>query len=266
MAKAEPNNDANHEFATDPHLSMSRETWRLFRILSEFVDAIEVMHELPHGVSVFGSARTKPDDPYYKLAEECGRKLVEADLPVITGGGPGIMEAANKGAFEAKGTSIGLNIALPMEQEPNPYQTHELNFRYFFARKVMFVKYARGFIIFPGGFGTMDEFFESLTLMQTMKIDPFPVVCVGTKYWSGLVDWIKGTMLEEFACVSAKDMDLFHLTDDVDEAVKIVTSCSTSPGVQCELDPGMARNAMVPTGEGTHAGVIPRHTQRGRKK
>jgi len=247
------------DIQTEYQHSMSRETWRLFRILSEFVDAIEVMHELPSGVSVFGSARTKPDDPYYQQAEQCGRLLVEAGLPVITGGGPGIMEAANKGAFDAKGTSIGLNIALPMEQEPNRYQTHELNFRYFFARKVMFVKYARGFIIFPGGFGTMDEFFESLTLMQTMKIDPFPVVCVGKKYWAGLFDWIKTTMLEDFETISKKDLDLFYLTDDVEDAVNAVVNCSTHPGVKCELKPGSVRTAMEPTGEGTRAGVMPRH-------
>jgi len=256
---------ADSEVNSEYSMSMSRETWRLFRILSEFVDAIEVMHELPHGVSVFGSARTRPDAPYYQQAEACGRKLAEAGLPVITGGGPGVMEAANKGAFEAEGTSIGLNIALPMEQEPNAYQTHELNFRYFFARKVMFVKYARGFIIFPGGFGTMDEFFESLTLMQTMKIDPFPVVCVGTRYWGGLIDWVRGTMLEEFGTISDKDMDLFHLTDDVDEAVDIMVNCSEQPGVLCDLKPSAAREAMVPTGEGTHAGVMPKRKTPRRK-
>ena len=171
--------------------NLSKETWRLFRILAEFVDGFEAMHDITRGVTVFGSSRTPCDDPFYHQAVECGRRLVENDFAVITGGGPGIMEAANKGAYEASGTSVGLNISLPTEQQPNRYQTHELTFRYFFVRKVMFVKYACGFIIFPGGFGTMDEFFESMTLMQTLKIQPFPVICIGTKFWGGLVDWMR---------------------------------------------------------------------------
>jgi len=171
---------------------------------------------------VFGSARTEESDQIYQLAVECGRKLVENDFTVITGGGPGIMEAANRGAYSAAGKSIGLNIDLPMEQDPNPYQTHELNFRYFFVRKVMFVKYACGFINFPGGFGTMDEFFEAVTLIQTLKIEPFPVVCVGTDFWSGLIDWMKSTMLGRYRNISPGDLDLFHVTDSVDEAVEII--------------------------------------------
>ena len=202
--------------------ALSRETWRLFRIISEFVDGFEVMSEVGPAISVFGSARSQESDPAYQQAIACGRKIVEHDLAVITGGGPGIMEAANRGAMEAGGTSVGLNINLPMEQAPNAYQTHVLDFRYFFIRKVMFVKYACGFIIFPGGFGTMDEFFESLTLMQTLKIDPFPVVCVGHEFWDGLVDWIKGTMRDQFATINPEDLDLFHVTDDMEDAVQYV--------------------------------------------
>ncbi|MEM8739133.1 MAG: TIGR00730 family Rossman fold protein [Planctomycetota bacterium] len=206
-------------------MALSRESWRLFRILSEFVDGFEVMATVGPAVSVFGSARTPPDDPYYRQAVDCGRRIVERDLAVITGGGPGIMEAANKGAFEsgvAGAKSVGLNIDLPFEQKPNAYQTHELVFRYFFIRKVMFVKYAAGFIIFPGGFGTMDELFESLTLIQTEKIDTFPVALVGSGYWGGLVDWIKGTMLEKHETISPGDLDLLKVTDSLDEAMEHV--------------------------------------------
>ncbi|QQE10561.1 TIGR00730 family Rossman fold protein [Planctomycetota bacterium] len=207
----------------DRDVALNRETWRLFRIISEFVDGFEVMSEVGPAVSVFGSARTKPDDPVYQQAVECGRKIVEKDFAVITGGGPGVMEAGNKGAFEAGGKSIGLNINLPMEQDPNPFQNYELSFRYFFVRKVMFVKYACGFIIFPGGFGTMDEFFEAITLIQTLKIEPFPVVLVGTDFWGGLLDWIKDTMRDKYKTISPEDIDLFHITDDVDDAVDYIT-------------------------------------------
>jgi len=207
----------------DNYATLSRETWRLFRILSEFVDGFELMSKVGPAVSVFGSARTQPDNPAYIAAVECGRRIVEADLAVITGGGPGIMQAANQGAFEAKGKSIGLNINLPMEQKPNPYQTHPISFRYFFVRKVMFVKYACGFICFPGGFGTMDEFFEAVTLVQTLKIRPFPIICVGSDFWGGLIDWCRGTMGEQYKTISPADMELFHVTDSVEEAVKIVT-------------------------------------------
>ena len=202
--------------------SLSRETWRLFRILSEFVDGFEMMAKVGPAVSVFGSARTPEDSPVYEQARTCGRLITEADLAVITGGGPGIMEAANRGAKEAGGKSVGLNISLPMEQEPNAYQTHLLTFRYFFVRKVMFVKYACGFVIFPGGFGTMDEFFEAMTLIQTLKIDPFPVVCVGTDFWGGMIDWLKKTMVEDYATIAPEDLDLFKLTDSVEEAVDFI--------------------------------------------
>ncbi len=203
---------------------LSRESWRLFRILSEFVDGFEVMSEVGPAVTVFGSARTQPKDPVYQQAVECGRKIVEKELAVITGGGPGIMEAANKGAIEAKGLSVGLNIDLPMEQEPNRYQTHQLDFRYFFIRKVMFVKYAVGFICFPGGFGTMDEFFESITLIQTLKIEPFPIVLIGHDFWDGMVDWMRKTMLEKYETISPDDLDLFYVTDDVDDALDHILS------------------------------------------
>lgn len=209
--------------SNESHAALSQESWRLFRIISEFVDGFEVMSEIGPAVTVFGSARTTEQQPLYQEAIECGRLIVDREFAVITGGGPGIMEAANRGAHEAGGKSVGLNIALPMEQQANAYQSHVLNFRYFFIRKVMFVKYACGFIIFPGGFGTMDEFFESLTLIQTLKIDPFPIVCIGHDFWDGLIDWMKGTMLDQFDNISAEDIDLFRITDNVEEAVKEIT-------------------------------------------
>ena len=233
----------------------SRETWRVFRIMSEFVEGFDVMSEIGAAVTVFGSARTTPDNPYYQLAVECGRELVDAGFAVITGGGPGIMEAANKGAHEAEGTSVGLNISLPMEQEANPYQTHTLNFRYFFCRKVMFVKYARAFIIFPGGFGTMDEFFESMTLIQTLKIDPFPVILMGSDFWAGLIDWTRNVMLDQHANIDAEDMERFLVTDDVSEAVRVVRECYDG---QCWLGPpprDLPDRVSRPTGEGTRTGM-----------
>ena len=242
--------------------NLNNEAWRMFRILSEFVEGFETLSDIGPAVTVFGSARTQVDNPYYQKAVECGSKLVKKELAVITGGGPGIMEAANKGAFEAQGTSVGLNISLPMEQEPNPYQTHEINFRYFFARKVMFVKYAVGFICFPGGFGTMDEFFESMTLIQTHKTAPFPVVLIGTEFWSGLVDWMKQTMLEKHGTISENDMDLFRVTDSVDEAVKIIYDCYKT---NCQLgppQPDMPAYAIRESAEGTRYGIEPRSPRR----
>ena len=218
------NGNGNNNDILGREAALSRETWRLFRILSEFVDGFEVMSEVGPAVTVFGSARTRADNPVYQQAVECGKEIVRRDLAVITGGGPGIMEAANKGAFEAEGKSVGLNIDLPMEQDPNPYQTHQLDFRYFFIRKVMFVKYACGFVCFPGGCGTMDEFFESITLIQTHKIEPFPVVLIGHDFWDGLVGWMRGTMVEKYKTVSPPDMDLFHVTDSVEEGVDYITS------------------------------------------
>ncbi len=195
------------------------DAWRLFRILAEFVDGFEVLSKIDVPlVSVFGSARFGEDHPAYQMAYELGRKLVEAGFGVVTGGGPGVMEAANRGAFEAGGVSVGLNIQLPHEQKPNPYQTHALAFRYFFVRKVMFVRYAHGFVILPGGFGTLDELTEVLVLIQTEKVHRFPLVALGRDYWRGLKDWIEGVLLEEGA-IDPADAELLELADDPDEVV-----------------------------------------------
>src|SRR4051794_30628578 len=197
----------------------ANDSWRIFRIMAEFVEGFEVMAGVGPAVTVFGSARTPPEDPFYRAAEETGRLLAEQKLAVITGGGPGIMEAANKGAFEAGGASIGMNISLPHEQEANRYQTISLDFHYFYARKVMFTKYAAAFICFPGGFGTLDEFFETLTLIQTMKVELFPVILYGTKFWTGLVDWIK-QLAPNY--IDAEDTDIFRLTDSPQDCVRLV--------------------------------------------
>ncbi|BEQ14823.1 TIGR00730 family Rossman fold protein [Desulfoferula mesophila] len=199
----------------------ARESWRMFRIMSEFVDAIDDMSHIPKGVSIFGSARVAPDSPSYKLAEEVGRKLVEAGFSVITGGGGGVMEAGNKGATEAGGHSVGLNIELPFEQRPNPYANVRMNFRYFFVRKVIFVKYSVAYIVMPGGFGTLDELAEALTLIQTKRIRPFPVILMGSDYWSGLVDWIKNTQLAN-KMISPEDLDYFRVMDDPAEVVRLI--------------------------------------------
>lgn len=199
----------------------ARESWRMFRIMSEFVDAIDDMSHIPKGVSIFGSARVAPDSPEYKLAEEVGRKLVEAGFSVITGGGGGVMEAGNKGATEAGGHSVGLNIELPFEQRPNPYANVRMNFRYFFVRKVIFVKYSVAYIVMPGGFGTLDELAEALTLIQTKRIRPFPVILMGSDYWSGLVDWIKNTQLTN-KMISPEDLDYFRVMDDPAEVVRLI--------------------------------------------
>ncbi|MCA9292937.1 MAG: TIGR00730 family Rossman fold protein [Phycisphaerales bacterium] len=231
------------------------ESWRVFKIMAEFVEGFETLSALPPAVSIFGSARTPRTSPIYKQAEECAAKLARLGHPIITGGGPGIMEAANKGAFEAGGVSVGLNIALPREQEPNPFQTIKLDFDYFFARKVMFVKYARAFIIFPGGFGTMDEFFEALTLIQTYKIDPFPVICLDTNFWRGLHDWVQQTMGKEYHTISPDDMDLVWGTDDVDEAVEEVDNFLC--GRPCRHIPERFMLSVLDghTGEGTRHGI-----------
>jgi len=201
--------------------SFAQETWRVFRIMAEFVEGFDELSKLGPAVSIFGSARTKPDNPYYILAEHTAAQLVKAGYAIITGGGPGIMEAANKGAYQQGGRSVGLNIQIPEEQLANKYQNLSLDFRYFFARKMMFTKYAHAFVIFPGGFGTMDEFFESLTLIQTLKMSRFPVILVGTRFWQGLIDWIKHSMLKE-GCIDKEDMDLYILTDDSDEILDII--------------------------------------------
>jgi len=195
--------------------------WRVLRIQSEFVEGFGALAELGEAVSVFGSARTKPGHPDYVAGETVGRLLVEAGYAVITGGGPGIMEAANKGAAEAGGTSVGLGIELPFEQGVNEYVNLGINFRYFFARKTMFLKYAQGFIVMPGGFGTFDELFEAVTLVQTHKVTQFPIVLVGKEYWGGLLEWVRTTALEH-GVISAADLDIIHLTDDPADAVRHV--------------------------------------------
>ncbi len=197
------------------------ETWRIFRIMAEFVDAIETLSRVKAAVSIFGSSRIKPGDPYYEKAEKLARLLSENGFGVITGGGPGIMEAGNKGAAAAGGQSVGMNIRLPYEQKPNIYANINIDYKYFFIRKVMFVKYAVAYVILPGGFGTMDELFEALTLIQTKRIKAFPVILMGSEYWKGLVDWLRETMLRDNK-ISACDIDLFQVIDDPEEAVKYI--------------------------------------------
>ncbi|MFO7559856.1 MAG: TIGR00730 family Rossman fold protein [Desulfobacterales bacterium] len=194
------------------------ESWRLFKIMGEFVDGIENLHHVGPAVSIFGSARTKPEDPNYKKAEKLAALLAKNKFTVITGGGGGIMEAANKGAAEAGGTSIGLNIMLPFEQKPNPYANLQLEFKYFFIRKVMFVKYAQAYIIMPGGFGTLDELFEAVTLIQTRRIKPFPVILVGSDYWGGLIEWVKARLLTD-KTISEEDIDILQIMDDPEKIV-----------------------------------------------
>jgi len=201
--------------------------WRVFRIMGEFVEGFDELATLSRGIAIFGSARTRPDDPEYKAAQETGALLAAQGFAVITGGGPGIMEAANRGAFDAGGLSIGCNIELPFEQKPNAYQTLSLTFKYFFVRKMMFVKYSLAFVIFPGGFGTLDELFEALTLIQTRKIRNFPIVLFGSQYWSGLLDWLRAVVLPD-GKISEHDLDIFHITDSPAEVVEIVTRSQSS--------------------------------------
>jgi uncharacterized protein (TIGR00730 family) len=203
------------------------DTWRVFRIMGEFVEGFDELASVTRGVTIFGSARTSPDDPQYKAAQETAALLSQAGFAVITGGGPGIMEAANRGALEAGGVSIGCNIELPFEQKPNPYQTRSLKFKYFFVRKTMFVKYSRAFVIFPGGYGTLDELFESLTLIQTRKIRNFPVVLVGSQYWGGMMEWMKSTLLAE-GKITEKDLNLLHVTDSPSEVVEFIAKSQDS--------------------------------------
>ena len=207
------------------------EAWRLLRIMGEFVEATEALEDCRPAVTVFGSARTQPDDPEYARAMALGLGLSTAGFNVITGGGPGIMEAANRGAYDGPALSIGLNIALPSEQDPNTWQDLELRFRYFFVRKVMFVKYSCAFCIFPGGFGTLDELFEAITLIQTGKIAPFPVILMGKSYWTPLVDFLRGPMLER-GMISPGDTDLIHVTDDVQEAITRIRAAWDSKSFQ----------------------------------
>jgi len=207
------------------------DTWRVFRIMGEFVEGFDELATLTRGISIFGSARTRPDDPDYQAAQETAALLARAGFAVITGGGPGIMEAANRGAFEAGGLSVGCNIELPFEQGSNPYLTKGLKFKYFFVRKMMFVKYSLGFIIFPGGFGTLDELFEALTLIQTKKIRNFPVVLFGSDYWAGMLSWIRDFATKE-GKVTEQDLKLLHLTDSPAEVVKIIVDSQSSLGLE----------------------------------
>jgi hypothetical protein len=212
------------------------ETWRVFRIQSELVEGFETLYDLGPAVTIFGSSRLGENTPYYRQAVELARMLSDAGFAVITGGGPGIMAAANRGAWEANGTSVGLGIELPFEQGMNEWVDLGVNFRYFFARKTMFVKYAQGFVVFPGGFGTIDELFEALTLVQTGKVTTFPIILVGSAYWAGLVDWLRVTMNAD-GKISASDLDLIHVTDDPEEVVSILR------------DAELARAAAHPLGE-----------------
>ena len=202
----------------------TNDSWAIFKIMGEFVNGYEKLSKIGPCVSIFGSARTKPDHKYYKLATEVAEKIVNHGYGIITGGGPGIMEAGNKGAHIAGGTSVGLNIELPFEQHDNPYidTDKSLDFDYFFVRKVMFVKYSQGFVVMPGGFGTLDELFEAITLIQTNKIEKFPIILVGSDFWGGLMDWVKSTLLEKFSNISPKDLDLIHLVDTSDEVIEIL--------------------------------------------
>ncbi|MGO1752515.1 MAG: TIGR00730 family Rossman fold protein [Psychroflexus sp.] len=202
----------------------TNDSWALFKIMSEFVHGYERMSEIGPCVSVFGSARMKPGDKYYELTVKVSEKIVEKGFGVITGGGPGIMEAGNKGAHQGGGTSVGLNIDLPFEQHDNPYidKDKSLDFDYFFVRKVMFVKYSQGFVVMPGGFGTLDELFEAITLIQTRKIDKFPIILVGKDYWSGLLDWIKKTLSDDYATINPEDLDLIQLVDSEEEVAEIL--------------------------------------------
>lgn len=219
--------DQRPDSTTDQRLLDSRgpsdwvhtDPWRVLRIQSEFVEGFGALAELGPAVSIFGSARTKPDDPMYEAARRIAEKLCGEGYAVITGGGPGAMEAANRGASECGGVSVGLGIELPHEQGMNEWVDLGINFRYFFVRKTMFVKYAQGYIVLPGGFGTMDELFEALTLVQTQKITSFPIVLFGTEYWGGLIDWLRTTMLPD-GKIGQPDIDMLHLTDDIDEAVE----------------------------------------------
>jgi uncharacterized protein (TIGR00730 family) len=200
---------------------LESDAWRALRIMGEFIEGFDALARLGPAVSIFGSARTKPDDPMYGHAQDLAGKLSNEGFTVITGGGPGIMEAANRGAKEADGVSVGLAIELPREHGPNPYVDLAQYFRYFFVRKTMFVKYAQAFVIFPGGFGTFDELFESLTLVQTGKIDHFPIILFGSSYWNGLVDWIRSEVVQQ-GNVSSGDLELFRVCDDIDEIVRII--------------------------------------------
>ncbi len=231
----------------DPNDFRTMDTWRVFRIMAEFVEGFEEMAKARPAVSLFGSARTEPGTVEYERAVTVSRLLTENGYNIITGGGPGIMEAGNKGAREGgRGLSIGLNIDLPFEQKPNPYIEKLLTFRYFFVRKVMFAKYASAMIVMPGGFGTLDELFEILTLVQTQRMPPMPVVLMGRDFWEGLLDWIRGTVLTKHAYISPEDQELFRVTDDPAEALEIIRSRAIPPGQAADtVPPGSADPSLL---------------------
>lgn len=235
---------------------INEDPWRVFRIMSEFVEGFETMSRIGPAVSIFGSARTPKSDPYYAKARKLARMLAKRDFAIITGGGPGIMEAANRGAFDVKGTSVGLNITLPHEQKANPYANVQLDYHYFFARMVMFVKYAIGFVCFPGGFGTLHEFFNSMTLIQTGKADRFPVVLIGRSYWKGLVTWMDKEILNSRTpMIDLQDKDLFCLTDSLSEAVEIIEEARKLD--LAKKPAALTNGSHRPTGEGTLMGRPP---------
>ncbi len=219
------NNDSRDQYLIDDF--KLEECWRMFKIMSEFVEGFEHLADVGPAVSVFGSARTDPEHDNYRQAIYLGNLLAKNDVTVITGGGPGIMEAANRGAKEAGGRSIGLNITLPLEQKPNDYATELVSFKYFFVRKVMLIKYARAFVVFPGGFGTMDEMFEAITLIQTHKMKPFPIILYGSHFWRNLSNWFSDELLSA-GLIAEKDLDLFQICDDVEEIVALVKKCIES--------------------------------------
>jgi uncharacterized protein (TIGR00730 family) len=259
--------------SSDPRVAQGpdgKDTWRVFRIMSEFVEGFETMAPIGRAVTIFGSARTHPDDPMYVAAEKTARLLGEAGFSVITGGGPGIMEAGNKGAFSNGGESIGMNITLPHEQEANRYQTVSVDFHYFYVRKVMLTKYASAFIYFPGGYGTLDEFFEVMTLIQTTKMDPLPVVLYGRDYWRGLLDWMGKTLSHRF--IDAEDMDIFRFADTPQQAVKIIKEGVRKPWWKPPAVEALAKaakggkaaptTAVVQSGEGLRYGKPPVRTDK----
>lgn len=231
MTKKKSGSVGADAFHAHLHDFTKEEPWRIFRIMAEFVDSFETMSSQGPLVTVFGSARTKPEEHFYQDAEKFGRLLVENGYGALTGGGPGIMEAVNKGAYEANGASVGLNIILPMEQSPNPYQTTGIDYRYFFIRKVCFLKYALAVVGYPGGFGTMDEFFEAMTLIQTHKVNAVPIVLVGKKFWTPMVEWLKNTLIED-GMISPEDMDLFRVVDSADEAMAHILECHKAGIIQ----------------------------------
>lgn len=234
------------------------DTWRVFRIMSEFVEGFETMGRIGPGVSIFGSARTPQTDPFYDSARKLAKTLAERGFAVITGGGPGVMEAANLGASEGGGISVGLNISLPHEQQANPNANVRLDFHYFFARLVMFVKYSRAFVCFPGGFGTLHEFYNSMTLIQTGKAEQFPVVLIGTTFWHDVVDWMRDQMLHNgYAKIDPEDLELFTVTDDLDEAAELV--CTTLGPEEASAARELRLQTLQMTGEGTVMGKMPRN-------